>query len=306
MRIEDAKVIVTCPGRNFVTLKITTDDGLTWHRGRDAERPGESRCRGRLSRGACRSPPHRARRAAGSRTPWQMLYRGAYWRRGPVLRCAPSRRWTWRSSGHQGQGRGDAALRPARRGGKNREGVLVYGHANGADVEQTVDEVERYLGLGYIAPCARRPACRGSTSLTAVSGDKMFYEPADVALPTETVLVDPEIPRPRAEAVRAAAGAAGFRLRALARRPPPADADRGRSSGQGARALSPVLARGPDTGGEPGSVPADPPAHNDPDRRGRGVQHALGRQGPDPGAADRLHPRDRGRRMGAHPPAPHR
>jgi mannonate dehydratase len=27
MKIIDAKVIVTCPGRNFVTLKITTEDG---------------------------------------------------------------------------------------------------------------------------------------------------------------------------------------------------------------------------------------------------------------------------------------
>lgn len=29
MRIVDARVIVTCPGRNFVTLKLTTDDGVT-------------------------------------------------------------------------------------------------------------------------------------------------------------------------------------------------------------------------------------------------------------------------------------
>jgi len=28
MKIVDAKVIVCCPGRNFVTLKITTEDGL--------------------------------------------------------------------------------------------------------------------------------------------------------------------------------------------------------------------------------------------------------------------------------------
>src|SRR5262252_2858699 len=28
MKIVDAKVIVCCPGRNFVTLKIITDDGL--------------------------------------------------------------------------------------------------------------------------------------------------------------------------------------------------------------------------------------------------------------------------------------
>ena len=29
MRITGARVIVTCPGRNFVTLKIETDQGVT-------------------------------------------------------------------------------------------------------------------------------------------------------------------------------------------------------------------------------------------------------------------------------------
>ena len=29
MKITSARVIVTCPGRNFVTLKIETDDGLS-------------------------------------------------------------------------------------------------------------------------------------------------------------------------------------------------------------------------------------------------------------------------------------
>ena len=28
MKIIDAKVLVTCPGRNFVTLKILTDEGV--------------------------------------------------------------------------------------------------------------------------------------------------------------------------------------------------------------------------------------------------------------------------------------
>ena len=28
MKIHGAKVIVTCPGRNFVTLKIVTDEGV--------------------------------------------------------------------------------------------------------------------------------------------------------------------------------------------------------------------------------------------------------------------------------------
>ena len=29
MKITAARVIVTCPGRNFVTLKIETDEGIT-------------------------------------------------------------------------------------------------------------------------------------------------------------------------------------------------------------------------------------------------------------------------------------
>ncbi|HEE9219733.1 TPA: bifunctional D-altronate/D-mannonate dehydratase, partial [Salmonella enterica subsp. enterica serovar Typhimurium var. monophasic 4,[5],12:i:-] len=29
MKIVGAEVFVTCPGRNFVTLKITTEDGIT-------------------------------------------------------------------------------------------------------------------------------------------------------------------------------------------------------------------------------------------------------------------------------------
>jgi len=28
MKITEARVIVTCPGRNFVTLKIVTDEGI--------------------------------------------------------------------------------------------------------------------------------------------------------------------------------------------------------------------------------------------------------------------------------------
>ena len=28
MKIVDARVIITCPGRNFVTLKVVTEDGV--------------------------------------------------------------------------------------------------------------------------------------------------------------------------------------------------------------------------------------------------------------------------------------
>ena len=39
MKIVTADVIVTSPNRNFVTLKITTDDGLTGLGRRHPERP---------------------------------------------------------------------------------------------------------------------------------------------------------------------------------------------------------------------------------------------------------------------------
>lgn len=85
MKIVDAKVLVTSPGRNFVTLKLTTDEGLTGL--------GDATLNGRelavvsylqdhvvpLLMGL---DPHRVEDT------WQSLYRGAYWRRGPVTMAA--------------------------------------------------------------------------------------------------------------------------------------------------------------------------------------------------------------------------
>ena len=42
-------------------------------------------------------------------------------------------------------------------GGRSRSGVMVYGHANGRDIAETADEVQRYIELGYLAdPGAER------------------------------------------------------------------------------------------------------------------------------------------------------
>jgi mannonate dehydratase len=185
MRIEDAKVIVTCPGRHFVTLKITTDDGLTGI--------GDATLNGREKAVAAYLEEHVVplligRDARRIEDTWQMLYRGAYWRRGPVtmraIAAVDVALWDIKAK---------AAGMPLYDllGGKSREGVLVYGHANGADVEQTVDEVERYLGLGYRAVRAQA-GVPGLDKPYGVSGDKMFYEPADAALPTETVWSTPK------------------------------------------------------------------------------------------------------------------
>ena len=85
MKIADARVIVTCPGRNFVTLKLVTDDGVTG--------VGDATLTGREIAVASYLTEHVVplligREADRIEDTWQYLYRGAYWRRGPVTMSA--------------------------------------------------------------------------------------------------------------------------------------------------------------------------------------------------------------------------
>ncbi|MBT6728380.1 MAG: bifunctional D-altronate/D-mannonate dehydratase, partial [Deltaproteobacteria bacterium] len=85
MKITEARVIVTCPGRNFVTLKIVTDEGIYGL--------GDATLNGRELAVVSYLQDHVAPCLIG-RDPqqiediWQYLYRGAYWRRGPVTMTA--------------------------------------------------------------------------------------------------------------------------------------------------------------------------------------------------------------------------
>ena len=85
MKIVDAKVIVCCPGRNFVTLKVVTEDGI--HGLGDATLNGRE-----LSVASYLSdhivPLLIGRDARRIEDLWQYLYKGAYWRRGPVTMSA--------------------------------------------------------------------------------------------------------------------------------------------------------------------------------------------------------------------------
>lgn len=180
MKIQDAKVIVTCPGRNFVTLKIMTDEGVYGI--------GDATLNGREKSVVAYLEDHVIPVLIG-RDPrriediWQYLYRGAYWRRGPVTMSAIAAVDTalWDIKGKM-------AGMPVYQllGGASREGVLVYGHANGANIEETVEAVGRYIDLGYKAVRAQSgvPGVKGAYG---VGRGDLYYEPADGTLPTETL-----------------------------------------------------------------------------------------------------------------------
>ena len=180
LTIRNARVIVCSPGRNFVTLKIETDQGIYGI--------GDATLNGRELAVVSYLQDHVVPCLIGKDAHriedlWQYLYRGAYWRRGPVTMTAiaavDTALWDIKAK---------AAGLPLYQllGGRSRDGVLVYGHANGADIEHTVDEVGRYIALGYRAVRAQSgiPGVKGAYG---VGRGDMYYEPADAALPTETL-----------------------------------------------------------------------------------------------------------------------
>ncbi len=179
-RIVEVRVIVTCPGRNFVTLKITTESGFTGL--------GDATLNGRELAVAAYLNEHViplliGRDAQRIEDCWQYLHRGAYWRGGPVdmtaLAAVDVALWDIKAK---------LAGLPLYQllGGACRDGVTVYGHANGATIEETIAEALRYRDMGYRA-IRLQSGVPGLKSTYGVSKDKLFYEPADGALPSENV-----------------------------------------------------------------------------------------------------------------------
>lgn len=178
MKITDAKVIVSSPGRNFVTLKIMTDEGIYGIgdgtlNGR--EKSVVSYLEDYVIPALIGRDPHRIEDI------WQYLYRGVYWRRGPVgmtaIAAVDTALWDIK---------GKAANMPLYQllGGRSRDRIMVYTHANGADIEGTLEAVHKAQEKGYKAI---RVQCGipgiAKTYGVAKSGDS--YEPADADLPSE-------------------------------------------------------------------------------------------------------------------------
>src|SRR5213082_1576736 len=180
MRITDAQVIVCSPGRNFVTLKVSTEEGIYGL--------GDATLNGRELAVASYLSDHViplliGRDARRIEDIWQYLYKGAYWRRGPVTMCAISAVDTalWDI-------KGKTLNAPVYQliGGASRESVMVYGHASGATEDETVQAVAHYIHLGYRAV---RAQCEipGVQHAYGVGRGTLYYEPAEKGRPLESV-----------------------------------------------------------------------------------------------------------------------
>ncbi len=184
-RIVDAKVIVTSPARNFVTLKITTADGFYGI--------GDGTLNGRELAAAAYLRDHVVpcligRDSERIEDTWQYLYRGAYWRRGPVTMAAISAvdvaLWDLKAK---------RAQMPLYQllGGRCRDSVRVYAHANGHSIEDLLESVAKHIKLGYKA-IRVQAAIPGVPDAYGVSHGTKPYEPADCDLPREETWSTPK------------------------------------------------------------------------------------------------------------------
>jgi len=145
MKITDAKVFVGGPGKNYVTLKIMTDQGVYGL--------GDATINNRETLPATYLTDYLIPCLIGmdprnSEDIWQYFYRGAYFRRGPIAMAAfgaiDMALWDIK---------GKLANMPLYQlfGGKSREGAMVYAHATGADLEDLKDSISHFVELGYKA-----------------------------------------------------------------------------------------------------------------------------------------------------------
>src|SRR5215469_9361079 len=144
LKITDVRVIVTCPDRNYVLVKIlTSEPGLYG--------VGDATLNGREIAVATDLEKHVAPLII-DRDPdqiediWQYLYRGPYWRGGPVQMTAVAgvdlALWDIK---------GKRAGMPVYQllGGRTRVGALAYTHASGRDFAEVEDMVRHAMDRGF-------------------------------------------------------------------------------------------------------------------------------------------------------------
>jgi mannonate dehydratase len=178
VKITDAKVIITCPGRNFVTLKIYTDHGI-YGLG-DATLNGMELAVATYLQEYC-IPILIGKDPSNTEDLWHYFYRGVYWKRGSVSMTAISAidmaLWDIK---------GKALGTPLYNllGGKSRDKVLVYCHSNGNDINDLIEKTGKDIERGFKA-VRIQSGIPGISHTYGVPKDNKPYEPAGKGLPHE-------------------------------------------------------------------------------------------------------------------------
>ena len=145
MKITGAEVFIGGPGKNYVTLKIMTDQGIYGL--------GDATLNNRETLPAAYLKDYLIPCLIGkdprnSEDIWQYLYRGAYFRRGPISMAAigavDMALWDIK---------GKIAGLPVYQlfGGKSRHGAMVYAHATGNSLDDLLETIAHYQEQGYKA-----------------------------------------------------------------------------------------------------------------------------------------------------------
>jgi mannonate dehydratase len=167
MKITRCSALVTCPGRNFVLVKIETDAGLVgW---------GDATLNGRELSVATYVDEHLAPLLVGEdplriEHIWQSLYVGAYWRGGPVQNSALAGidMALWDIFGKHVQQPVYQLL-----GGRVREGALAYVHVAGTTPQLVAEGVQQRRDEGFKAIRIQLEQSSG-----AVYGEKIYRAPS--------------------------------------------------------------------------------------------------------------------------------
>lgn len=168
LKIEQVKVFVCNPGRNFVTVKIITNQGIYG--------VGDATLNGREMAVVSCLEEHLApcligRDAHNIEDIWNYLYKGVYWRKGPINMAAIAAidmaLWDIK---------GKVSNLPVYQllGGKSRTAVNLYAHANGESIEDTLNKTAELIKQGFKA-VRLQSAVPGLAVTYGVLGDKKDY-----------------------------------------------------------------------------------------------------------------------------------
>ncbi|MCL4435024.1 MAG: D-galactonate dehydratase family protein [Actinobacteria bacterium] len=169
-KIASGEVVVASPGRNFVTLRLRTESGITGL--------GDATLNGRELAVASYLRDHvvpalNGRDAQAIEDTWMYLYKGAYWRGGPVTMAAIAAvdmaLWDIKAK---------MAGLPLYQllGGACRERVLAYAHTTGSDINGLMRSIEKAQEDGYEA-FRVQIGIPGIMDTYGVSASE-YYEPA--------------------------------------------------------------------------------------------------------------------------------